>query len=366
MNVKKIAIFALIAAVVFGCVLAAGCTSTTNPIVGTWGKINYDDQVSLEATTFFDDGTGKEDVVFINGDTETYTFTWKQASDKNAYLLNYSDGEIWAASIADDEEPLKWKQMNSAGTNILVDYGKTTVDVNGKKVTYEFTLKSDYTGTVKITTDDNKVTTQSFTWNQNTSDVFTITTEDNSRWRVIFEGEKADPKFIKIDYSGDPIIGVHSSTIVFNGQSISSTMTFKENGTGTTKMTFSNGDSMESAIGWKPSAGLNKYDVVMPMGTLCFVMEVSLDKDTKKLSIENFRQIIVDNYLEDNKHVFEIHIINGEKLVDYYYDADGNSELYPGTWSINSDFTINVTYSDGEKYTVKFNPETKSIEWTQL
>jgi len=362
MNVKKIAIIGLIAAVVFGCVLAAGCTSTTNPIVGTWGKINYDDQVALEATTFFDNGTGKEDVVFINGDTETYTFTWKQASDKNAYLLNYSDGEIWAASIVDDEEPLKWKQMNSAGSNILVDHGTTTLDVNGKKVTYNFTLKSDYTGTVKITTDD-KVTTQSFTWNQNSSDVFTITTEDNSRWRVIFNGEKAEPTFIKIDYSGDPIIGVHSSTFVFNGQPMSHTITFKENGTGTAKFTFPNGEVMESSIGWKPCIELNKYDVVMPMDTLCFVMEISLDKDTKKQSIENFTPIITDNYRENNEHVFEIHIINENKLVDYYYDADGDSDIYPATWTLNSDLTITVKYSDGESYNVKFNPETKSVEW---
>jgi len=364
MNVKKIAIFGLIAAVVLGCVLAAGCTSTTNPIVGTWGKINYDDQVSLEATTFFADGTGKEDVVFINGDTETYTFTWKQASDKNAYLLNYSDGEIWAASIADDEEPLKWKQLNSAGSNILVDHGTTTLDVNGKKVTYDFTLKSDYTGTLKITTEDNKVTTQSFTWNQNTSDVFTITTEDNSRWRVIFDSEKAEPRFIKVDYSDDPIIGVHSSTFILNGQSISYSINFKENGTGTDKMTFPQGKTMESPIVWEPSIVLNKYDVVMPMGTICFVFDVSLDKDTKKLSIENVTPIVVDNYRENNKHVFEIHIINGDKLLDYYYDADGNPEIYPATWTLNGDLTVNVTYSDGESYTLKFNPETKTVDWT--
>jgi len=85
---KKILIFGMIALAVIGCVVAAGCTSTTTLnsstnangdfIVGTWSLDDRDITV-----VFTDDHKG----VITNGDNKI-NFTWKKTIDGKYQLDN--------------------------------------------------------------------------------------------------------------------------------------------------------------------------------------------------------------------------------------------------------------------------------------
>jgi len=101
MNGKKIAIIGVIALIVIGCVVAAGCTSSTSTstttttvndkIIGVWtGVDNYNG--SNTVTIINNDGTGLYTASFHDGTIECYTLKWTANKD-GTYSAEYINGD---------------------------------------------------------------------------------------------------------------------------------------------------------------------------------------------------------------------------------------------------------------------------------
>jgi len=135
---KKILIIGAIALVVIGCVLAAGCTSTTTPAttnedfaVGTWTLPNG------TTVIFGNDFKG----IMITGDKK-FNFTWKKNTD-GKYQVDREDG----AQVLWTLDSIKGNMTNAEGAVLT----KQTSDISGAFVDGDFIEAKS----VEITLDSN-------------------------------------------------------------------------------------------------------------------------------------------------------------------------------------------------------------------
>jgi len=189
MIAKKLAIFGVVALVVIGCVVAAGCTSTsttsvqttsddkndvsTDPFVGFWvGKTKDDAGVEVNSTLVIkNDGTGACYDVYDDKAVIIYPLTWKKNSDSK-YSLLYSRGNTSSLTLNDAKDTLVTSSGNtqkkvspdSALNNSIIGvwYNKDSNEAgvfNADKTGFirnetgiaEFTWKTNDSGKVAIT-----------------------------------------------------------------------------------------------------------------------------------------------------------------------------------------------------------------------
>lgn len=104
MNFKKLALFGVIALVVLGCVIAAGCTSTQTPqtvtgekIAGIWaGTDNFNGEKTT--TIIKEDGSGVFISVGTNNIPERYFLNWKKNTN-GTYALDFANGDKRTYSV---------------------------------------------------------------------------------------------------------------------------------------------------------------------------------------------------------------------------------------------------------------------------
>jgi len=114
---KKILVIGAIALVLFGCVLAAGCTSTTSNTIGTDSVVGTWTLPNGTTVVFGDDFKG----VMTQGENKV-NFTWKKTND-GKYQVDNEKGEqvIWTL------DNVKGTMTNAAGAVL----SKQTADTSG-------------------------------------------------------------------------------------------------------------------------------------------------------------------------------------------------------------------------------------------
>jgi len=124
---KKLLIIGAIALVVFGCVLAAGCTSTTNTTgdfaVGTW--ISDDGRTAIVLTNDFHG-------VYIDGDdlTDTDIVCKKTAEGKYNFILGDGTEVIWTL---DKNKGILTNDAGTVLTKVLIGTSVATTEEMNEK-----------------------------------------------------------------------------------------------------------------------------------------------------------------------------------------------------------------------------------------
>lgn len=197
MNAKKLVLFGAIALVVFGCVIAAGCTSQetgadapTEPIVGQW------------TTDYLQDGTAVDAVLTLRADGEGYWMllgeelgiritylteeTWKKTGE-NTYLISSGNGNSYETVY----DPVKDTITTSGSRNGPTTYTRLDPIVgiwsgvssaatgNGDATTI---IRKDGTGVLAIAdADTGAVEISSLSWTKNADGTYDVLSSNGIR-----------------------------------------------------------------------------------------------------------------------------------------------------------------------------------------
>jgi len=165
MNVKKLAVIGVIALVVFGCVVAAGCTSSTQTIQ------NPDGSVTTKTSSSFSIGTSSTTV-----DDNKMVGTWRATiSPENAKIIEDKINSL-GSTLKEDLQKLGVTTLADTYCDIIIGDDKTLDRVNfvsKDNVSLYYTLSEP--GVVKKV-GDNQYTIGSVS----ASDSYPITINNNS------------------------------------------------------------------------------------------------------------------------------------------------------------------------------------------
>jgi len=366
MKFKKTLMITALIAVILTVILTAGCTSTSeiksdDPILGTWGNLNTEGEISTNATTFFENGLGNEKILFLNGETDDFIFTWKKVGDAT-YHISYGDGEVYEATIVDDNTQLLWKDINLKDE--VIGTRTSTFERDGVKYSDTTTFNPDYTG-VSVTTrvDTKEKTTYPFTWCRTGLYTYVLTYE-NSRWTATYNRGVHTISYKEINYADDQVIGTHTMKETSNGVVYTAETTFYPDGTGIYTIGSGDGQTGSSDFVWEKEDS-NTYTLYYHTPLYSHAETVTYNSKDKTFTQIARKYRWVENYRLDGKHLLDINVIDGDSTKVNVYDADGNITEKETTWETLGEGTYRVTYSDNEIWTVTYNPFSGSFDWTK-
>lgn len=379
MNLKKLAVAGTLAFVIFGCVMAAGCTSVQetadvqitgeDPIVGVWGAIFTDNDIGISVEKFYPDGTGTEEMLYAGAMSDDYTFTWKNIGD-GTYQLTYGDGSVWEAKIADDDQPLVWKVIDNKDQ--IIGSRSSTYIKNGATITDVTTFKPDYTGVsvgTYVDSPDKEPLNQAFTWVKAGENLYLLTYEHSSRWYAAYDPETNVVTYTKVDYVDDPIIGTRFDVDAGTTTGVDYTYIFEPNGTGREIQKLAKFIPVgEYEFVWAPSEEENIYNLAYPSSTALEFWTIRYDPQTGALDDWTLLQDSwLDNSREGGRHLLEMHYVKDYNTdnggIAFEYGEDLELKTYETSWKAVGLNQFTVTYPDGDVWNVIYLPLSESYIW---
>ena len=195
---KKSIAIAAAAVILFGCIFAAGCTTTSDQITGTWYSSGYfDDKYTMTIDTINADGTGTEVTADISEKKYESTFTWKNTGN-GTYILTYDDQSTDTLTFNAEYDTFISENFANAitwrltSTQESVDkavayFTEATWSAEGLFYGYEATAlvspKADGTGLAVFSYEDGEVEECPFTWTYAGT-----TSNQNACFILTFEG----------------------------------------------------------------------------------------------------------------------------------------------------------------------------------
>jgi len=333
------------------------------PILGTWGTLCKDFYIGNEITTFLEDGTGKDLMLYITKETDERTFTWTKIG-LNTYKLTYNNGDVWQVKIIDDEKELEWKLITLKDQ--ILGTRTSNYEQDGKKIIDQTTFKDDFTGisvgNYADVADNEKITTK-FTWKKIGPNTYLLSYENGNNWIGVYDIKDNTVNYKLIDLSDEPIIGTHKQDGTEYGVEGTIDTTFYANGTGKEVHTTKGGISETYDLIWNKTDIKNIYKIVYFGKNLREFWIESYNTQTKSLESELNYYILDENYRYNDRHHLDIHITNDKTGVASEYDGNDNMKEYKTTWEEIKTNIFKVTYDDGEVWYATYSPTTDTYKW---
>ncbi|HJJ36127.1 MAG TPA: hypothetical protein O0X27_02995 [Methanocorpusculum sp.] len=348
MSVKKFAILGVIALVVIGCVVAAGCTSAENdPIAGDWVCLNVDigNGVVADMTArFAADGTGtclvfpadspaqEETVVWTNLGGGIYRFDIS-VPDLGVYTVEYTlssdgcsmtdaSGRTW--NRVPDIRPL------AADDAMVGTWAKKSVK-NGSVVENVFIFHGDGSGYWMVLSDTPSVSLIRMRYQDlgKTGDTTYVGRCSAGRIYEIEYLPETDTFVIDGGTSAfsrlDPLVGIWSGDSSRSGAVVSTII--KSDGTGVTTTAYANGTAQVCRLTWIP-ADDGSYAIMFSDGDSAVY---TLGPDGRSLSSSSG--------LSRTKQFMDSYFLL--PITGAWYRADGNAAAI-----VNADRTGTIRYGD--------------------
>jgi len=336
MNVKKLAIIGAIALVVVGCVIAAGCTSSTTqqtqtsgttsniPWIGMWGTLyKYGDGTSGYATILIkEDGTAiwtGYDVNLNEKKTKIYEETWKQTGENKITLTNPSTGKSYNYEYISGNDTLS--ETNDGIVNvynrlepILGTWGTRCIDYySGCEIT---TFLPDGTGKDRMIYLNEKYEDRTFTWTKTGFNTYKLTFSNGDVWQAKFINDEEELEWELITLK-DPILGTRTSNYEEDGKQIVDVTTFKDDFTG-----FSVGNHPDA----KDIKKITKNFTWKKNGPDTYILDC--DDGTRWYAEYNSNDNTIDYELIDlsDEPIVGTHTVNGN---DFGVDGTTKTTFYP-------------------------------------
>jgi len=403
MNLKKLAIVGVIALVVVGCVIAAGCTSNTTQqnasddlkeVAGAWvGNCTYNGVEYLAIQQINPDSTGSWVIYNELYGFEVYPSTFsnfdgkghfdKKSSDGITYKMTYSNGSL-KESGGDLSNEIVYTRLDP-----ILGIWFNEMPIDGVNTKFTRVFKNDGTGFLIALGDDGSVKVSEFTWKKNDDGTYTTESTFGTVTKVTMDKEKKSLAFVGDGISftqerkfGDSILNRYmpnlgtwyneeskyltlfnadGTTVSFQDKKKVAEGTWKEKDVGTYVVTAkgvsTTGDDLSGKERiWTYNGKDNSLTsengsvFVRPLksvGTLVF------DEITVNPIAGIWFCDVNDNKVEKAKATTLI-LDNGSTFCLASRD-DGTSSIYTGSWKKNNDGTYTINWEDGDKEIITLN-----------
>lgn len=403
MKMNKIVIFGVIALVVFGCVVAAGCTTTTTPqdtanekIVGMWSFIyDKEGEPHYSIDIINKDGTGINIDAPYDGSFQTdsvHPFSWKKNED-GTYDIKFTSQTIKLSydSVHDTATDSKYNAVHNRLDSVCGTWFGEGVDKDGKNVKITHIIYPEGTGSTVLSYDDGTALNAQTTWFKNSDGTYTLKFSNGD----VFTLKLNDAKDILTTSSGNELkkkytdsyfyLSLLGTWIDYTSNSVS---TFNADGTGVHKtenglehftwefidntrfkLTHKDGERIGQNTVWSYDRENNSlitgnlsHTLVRPVSTGYGVTLITENTVNKEPWIGQWTSTIQDNA---GKSIEVIATFKIDGIGSWIAMGDVNdSKLlarYSETWEKIGLNSFSVTASDGNKYFYVYEPNDDTI-----